>query len=125
MYHTYCNLCNMPRPKLMKKNSNRRIDVCWASYPSPLLLSKDTVNNLLRFSKMATNLTLIVLTGPPVMVDVEFKIISIGEIKEAEMVRDNFNLVCSTLSYFSRISPSQLLSFLYSVFDCSFIAPFT
>lgn len=28
------------------------------------------------------------LSGPPVMVDVEFKIISIGEIKEASMVRD-------------------------------------
>ena len=30
---------------------------------------------------------MISLTGPPVMVDVEFKIISIGEIKEAQMVR--------------------------------------
>lgn len=29
-----------------------------------------------------------VIAGPPVMVDVEFKIISIGEIKEAQMVRD-------------------------------------
>ena len=38
---------------------------------------------------------MISLTGPPVMVDVEFKIISIGEIKEAQMVRGThrFDLV--------------------------------
>ena len=36
---------------------------------------------------------MISLTGPPVMVDVEFKIISIGEIKEAQMVRGTLDLI--------------------------------
>lgn len=37
---------------------------------------------------MTGKLSIILFIGPPVMVDVEFKIISIGEIKEASMVRE-------------------------------------
>ena len=51
---------------------------------------------------------MISLTGPPVMVDVEFKIISIGEIKEAQMVRGTLSL-----HDVARLLPVFLIIYIY------------
>ena len=50
-------------------------------------LKRDKIKKNVHFMYMIS------LTGPPVMVDVEFKIISIGEIKEAQMVRGTLDLI--------------------------------
>ena len=54
---------------------------------------------------------MISLTGPPVMVDVEFKIISIGEIKEAQMVRGTLDLI--SLHDVARLLPVLLIIYIY------------
>ena len=63
---------------------------------------------------------MISLTGPPVMVDVEFKIISIGEIKEAQMVRGTLDLI--SLHDVARLLPVLLIIYISLHLSCFFIS---